>query len=330
MKSKSFRTALGLAVGVAFSMIAGVAGAQESRVDAARDRTRSSPMSVDASLAFGQVLRRAGREVEALSELRRALAVSGGTSQFAARAHWELARTHLALRGFDGAMASCRAMSQLPPAEAASHVCAAEAHLLWSRGSEAEAEIAALATSKGASTEVRYFARLAKGRAHELASKDAEAEAAYREAIALFDARRDAYVLLGALLRRTGRDGVPQPAHLLVADAWAKKGDIDLAVEAYQAAFRFSRSDPTPLINGAKACLVAGRVSTAKAFAVVAARDFGSLPMAWTTLGDALAADHDVDGAREAYASAKKAQAKDAHAQDRTAESPRSSTGSVF
>jgi tetratricopeptide (TPR) repeat protein len=428
MRSKVSKEALALAVGVVFSMSTGKADAQESGVDAACDKARSAAMNVEASLAYGQALRHAGREAEALSELRHGLAVSGGMTEVAGRVHWEIARTHLARRERELAMASCRAMAKLPSAEAASHVCAAEAHLLWRRGTEAEAEIGALAPS-GASPEVHYFAKVAAGRAQELASKDVEAEASFRDAIQLADARPDAHVLLGALLRRTGRDGVPslkraveldahhavallelgrslpkggeeslgalqravaerptstealrvladgyvaasrladakkvvdtilrlapndvithviagrlalaegradeavnegetasklmpnaQPARLLVADAWATKGEIDLAVEAYQAAFGLDHSDPTPLLNASAACLAAGRITSAKAFGVRATKDFGSSPWAWTALGDALAADRDVDGARGAYESAKKARGSDAAAIDR-------------
>jgi tetratricopeptide (TPR) repeat protein len=429
MRSTSVKTALALVVGVAFSMTAAPASAQESGVDVARDKAKAAPTSVEASLAYGQALRRAGRETEALAELRRGLAVSGGRSELAGRVQWEIARTHIARREFEPALATCRAMSKSPTAEAASHVCAAEAHLLWRRGTEAETEIALLSKSKAASAEVQYFANLAAGRAQELASKDSEAEASYRDAIRVAESRPDAHILLGTLLRRTGRDGIAslkkaveldphdpvaqlelgrslplgsaesiaamersiaerptstealraladsyvaanrladakkivqsvlklapndvnthvvsgrlalaegradeaikegetaaklmpnvQPARLLVADAWAKKGEIDLAVEAYQAAFGLDHSDLTPLVNASAACLAAGRVTSAKAFGVRATKDFGASPTAWTVLGDALAADRDVPGAKAAYETAKKARGSDVAAIDR-------------
>ncbi|MDB5215653.1 MAG: domain protein putative component of TonB system, partial [Myxococcaceae bacterium] len=213
MHSTAVRTALALVLGVAFSMAATPAGAQESGVDAARDKARAAPMSADASLAYGQALRRAGREAEALTELRRGYGISAGKGEIGGRVQWELARTYIARREFEPAMATCRSMSKSPAAEAASHVCAAEAHLLWRRGSEAESEVADLAKVKApaapASVEVQYFAKVASGRAKELSSNDPEAEAAYREAIKLADTKPDAYVLLGVMLRRTGKDGVP-------------------------------------------------------------------------------------------------------------------------
>ncbi|MEA2749042.1 MAG: hypothetical protein QOI41_3185 [Myxococcales bacterium] len=433
MHSTAVRTALALVLGVAFSMAATPAGAQESGVDAARDKARAAPMSAEASLAYGQALRRAGREAEALTELRRGYGISAGKGEIGGRVQWELARTYIARREFEPAMATCRSMSKSPAAEAASHVCAAEAHLLWRRGSEAESEVADLAKVKApaapASVEVQYFAKVASGRAKELSSNDPEADAAYREAIKLADTKPDAYVLLGVMLRRTGKDGVPslkkaveldphdpvallelgralpagsaesitalerasaerptstdalralangyvaanrladakrtvgsvlklapndvnthvvsgrlalaeghpdeaikegetaaklmpneQSARLLVADGWAKKGEIDLAVEAYQAAFGLDHSDPTPLVNASAACLAAGRTTSAKAFGVRATRDFGSNGAAWIALGDALAADKDTAGAKAAYESAKKANGADAAAIDR-------------
>jgi tetratricopeptide (TPR) repeat protein len=433
MHSTAVKKALALVLGVAFSMASPSAGAQESAVDAARDKAKAAPMSAEASLAYGSALRRSGREAEALTELRRGYAISAGKGEIGGRVQWELARTYIARREFEPAMATCRSMSKSPATEAVSHVCAAEAHLLWRRGSEAESEIADLAKVKAPaappSPEVQYFAKVASGRAKELSSNDAEAEAAYREAIKLADTRADAYVLLGVMLRRTGKDGVPslkkaveldphdpvallelgrvlpagsaesvtalerasaerpastdalraladgyvsanrladakrtvgsvlklapndvsthvvsgrlalaegrpdeaikegelaaklmpndQPARLLVADSWAKKGEIDLAVEAYQAAFGLDHSDATPLVNASAACLAAGRITSAKAFGVRATRDFASNAAAWIALGNALAADKDTAGAKAAYDSAKKATGVDAAAVDR-------------
>lgn len=432
MHSTAVKKALALVLGVAFTIAAAPAGAQESGVDAASARAKAAPTSVEASLAYGQALRRAGREAEALTELRRGYGVSGGKGELAGRVQWEIARTYIARREFEPALATCKSMSRSPGAENAGHVCAAEAHLLWRRGTEADSELSELAKSKQASsTEVQYFAKIAQGRARELASKDGEAEASYRDAIRITESRPEAHILLGVLLERVkGQgDGLPelkkaasldphdpvaqlelgralpagstdsitalersvaekptstdalralsdgyvaanrladakrtvgtvlklapndvnthvvagrlalaegraddaikegeiaaklmpnvQPARLLVADAWAKKGEIDLAVEAYQAAFGLDHSDPTPLVNASAACLAAGRVTSAKAFGVRATKDFGTNGAAWTVLGDALAADRDVPGAKSAYEAAKKARGADAAAIDR-------------
>ena len=434
MRSAAVKKGLSLALGVAFTMAASAhtASAQESGVAEAQASAKSSPLSAEASLAFGQALRRAGHEAEALTELRRGLAVSGGRGEIAGLVQWEIARTFIARREFEPAMGTCRAMAKMPlatGADVASHVCAAEAHLLWRRGTEASAEVAEVAKVKAPSAVVQYFAKIAGGRALELASKEAEAEAAYREAIRIAESRPDAYVLLGTMLRRTGRDGLPsikkaveldahdsvaqlelgrslpggssesiaaleravaerptftdalrpladgyvtanrlvdakrtvdailkaapndvathvvsgrlalaegrtdeaikegekasklmpndEPARLLVADAWAKKGEIDLALEAYQAAFGLDHSDPAPLVNASQACLAAGRVTSAKAFGVRATKNFAESAGAWTALGDALAADRDVPGAKAAYENAKKSRGVDAAMSDR-------------
>jgi tetratricopeptide (TPR) repeat protein len=431
MRFAPIKTTLALALGVAFSMSVGFPGsayAQESATDAARDRAKAAPTSGDASLAYGQALRKAGREAEAIVELRRGVTASAGKADLVGRLEWEIARSHIARRDFDAASTSCRAMAKV--AADASHVCAAEAQLLRRRGTEAEGEIALVgkASRAPASAEVQYFSRVVLGRAQELASKDAEAEASYREAVRMADSRADAHVLLGVILNRVGKDGLAelrkaveldasdpvaqlelgralpagsresiaalersvaerptstdalraltesylaanrvadakrtvasvlklapndvsthvisgrlalaegqadvaikegetaaklmpnvQPARLLVADAWAKKGEIDLAVEAYQAAFGLDHSDPTPLVNASAACLAAGRVTSAKAFGVRATKDFGANGAAWNALGDALAADRDVPGAKAAYETAKKARGADSAAID--------------
>ena len=407
-------------------MSAGSAVAQESSIDAARDQAKAAPANGEAALAHGRALRRAGREADALVELRRGVGTSAGKAELVGRLEWEIARAHVARREFEPAMSSCKAMAKV--AAAASHVCAAEGHMLWRRGTEAESEVA-LALKGSPPLDVQYFAKVALGRAQELASKDDAAEASYREAVKIAETRPDAHVLLGLILNRIGKDGMPslrkaaevdatdpiaqlelgralaagsresiaalessvaqrptstdalralgegyvsanrltdarrivatvlkvaphdvsthvvagrlalaegqadeairegetaaklmpnvQPARLLVADAYAKKGEIDLAVEAYQAAFGLDHSDPTPLVNASAACLAAGRVTSAKAFSVRATKDFGSNGAAWTALGDALAADRDVPGAKIAYETAKKARGVDAAAIDK-------------
>jgi len=228
-------TRLALALGVLLTMAAEApASAQESAVADARERAQRAPANADASLAYGQALRRAGRESEALAELRRAASVAAGRPELAARAAWEIARTHIARREFEAAIGTCRSLLKPPPAstapavQAVSRVCAAEAHLLWRRGTEATAELAELAKLKEAAPEVQYFGRLVQGRADELASRDAEAEAAYRSAIESADARPEAHVLLGALLRRTGRDGTAELRRAVQLDGGDPVAQLEL------------------------------------------------------------------------------------------------------
>ena len=396
---------LGLLVGV---------GVLCSMVTANADTT-----SPDTSLAQGRQLRRAGKENDALAELRRARAAAAGKGDVAVKIEWEIARTHIAKRDFASAMSTCKGMSSSAPA--VSHVCAAEAHLLWRRGTEALTEVAEVAKLKDVPLDARYYAKVAEGRAQELATKDAEADAAYKKAIEIADDRADAHALLGAMQHRLGKDGVPElrraasldardpvvqyelgralatdpgktndaiaayeraiaerptftdalrglteaylaakripdakktaeatlksapndvhahiamgrvalaegraddalkegeaafklmpnegKAKLLVADAYAKKGEVDLALEAYQAAYGLDHGDASPLVNAARACLDAGRPTSAKAFAKKATQDFPAHAPSWVMLGDAFVADKDVPSARAAYETAKK------------------------
>ena len=214
------------------------ASAQESAVNDAKDKTKTAPANAEASIAYAKALRRAGREGEALTELRRAQSFAVGGS--AVLVDWEIARTHIAKRDFTAAMAACHAITKLPggggPAEAggtpsrpgeaaaASRTCKGEGHLLWRRGTEAEGELTELAkiqksVGKGAlGDEINYAAKIIDGRAKELDSKDTEAEAAYNAAIALQPNRSDAHVYLGALQQRTGKDGVPELKKAVDAD----------------------------------------------------------------------------------------------------------------
>lgn len=425
MQSAVKKAGVALVLGVLLTIAGAPAHAQESGVSAARDKAKAAPASPDAALEYATALRRAGRENEALTELRRAIGVAGGRVEMTTRIQWEIARTHIAKREFENAMGACRqieargATPQIRIPTPTSRICVTEAHLLWRRGSEALAELAELAKMSNVPAEVQYFAKVAEGRAHELASKDAESEKALRDAIAMNEGKPDAHVQLGIVLRKLGKDGVPplrravqidghdpvaqfelgrglpkgsaesiaaleravaerptftdawralaeghvaanrladakkavakvlelapndavskvvagrlalaegrkddalkeaeaaaklmpnlQPAKLLIADTRAKQGEIDLAIEAYQAAFFIDRLDPTPLVNAAQACLAAGRVTSAKAFGVRATQDFATHGPGWVALGDALVADKDNPGAKAAYEKARNA-----------------------
>lgn len=182
------------------------ASAQETSLSEAKDRTRRESTSAEASLAYGRALRRAGHESEALTELRRGQIFAKDAN--AILVEWEIARTHIAKRDFGAAMASCASLKKLSNGAFAQRVCAAEAHLLWRRGTEALVELNELAKQTNVPADVQYFAKIAEGRARELDSKDAEAEAAYKEAIRLAPSRDEAQIHLGALLQRTGRDGL--------------------------------------------------------------------------------------------------------------------------
>jgi tetratricopeptide (TPR) repeat protein len=394
--------------------------AQESAVGEAKDRVKQTPTNPEASLALGRALRRAGHENDALTELRRGQIFAKGDTAIATE--WEIARTHIAKRDFGPAMSACKAITKLTNGQAASRVCAAEAHLLWRRGTEALGELAELAKMPSPGADVQFNAKVAEGRARELESNDAAAEAAYREAIRLAPNRPEGHMQLGAMLHRLGKDGLPElrraveldakdpvaqvelaralgsdpgaiaalekaiaerptylealrlltdadlaanrladakktatqllkiapndviahlavgrvalaenkydeaikegeaafklmpneaKAKLLIADAYVKKGEIDLALEAYQKAAGLDPLDPTPDLNATYACIAAGRLTSAKAFASRAVVDFPNLSRAWVAQGDALAADGNTKGAKTAYDSARKAKGAD-------------------
>jgi tetratricopeptide (TPR) repeat protein len=93
-------------------------------------------------------------------------------------------------------------------------------------------------------------------------------------------------------------------AKLVEAQALALKGDIDLAIEAFEAAYGFTRLNPDVLVEGARACVRAGRLTTAKAFADRATGDFPKAGAAWEAAGDVAVALKEKDVARQAYGKA--------------------------
>jgi tetratricopeptide (TPR) repeat protein len=90
-------------------------------------------------------------------------------------------------------------------------------------------------------------------------------------------------------------------AKLLVADAYAAKGEIDLAVEAYQAAYGLDPGDPSALVHASIACHAQGRDTSARAFGERATHDFPAWGPGWVALGDALSAQGETGRARTAY-----------------------------
>jgi tetratricopeptide (TPR) repeat protein len=94
------------------------------------------------------------------------------------------------------------------------------------------------------------------------------------------------------------------PAKLVEAKAYAMKGDIDLAIESFEAAYGFAHVDPGTPIAAAAACIKGGRLTTAKAFADRATEDFPKSAAAWEALGDVQVALKDVAAAKKAYQTA--------------------------
>lgn len=178
------------------SVVVAPALAQETTLDPLRAAAKASPTDAAAALALGRALRRAGHEQDALIELRRGFSLPAGrTGDVALGLHWEIAKTHMALKDFGAALVSCRVVLSLPGGATSGHACAAEAHLVWQRSSEALQETAlALKGTKS------YEAKVAEGRAYEVALKEKEAEASLREAIQWKPDAADAHFHLGRLL----------------------------------------------------------------------------------------------------------------------------------
>jgi tetratricopeptide (TPR) repeat protein len=403
----------GLAVGVALGAQTS-ARAQESAVAAARAAARSHGNDPSSALALGRALRRAGRYREAIAELRRGAATIAGREAAAAiKLHYEIARTYIAQRDFSQAMVACRVAAAQTGGAAEGHACAAEADLLWRRATDAVTELHSAGRT--------YHAKVAEGRALALQLKDAQAEAAFRDAMTLDPSGADPHLYLGTFWASTGKtdQAIPElrraveldptspdalyelgrnlpagpdaltaldkatrerpsfldawvklaevdlalgktadaavaaaaalhinaqdasahvvvgrvalaggkpddalrearaalgvlansaPAKLLMADAYAKKGDIDLALEQYQAAYGLDRQNADILVHAALACIKAGRLTSARAYATTATHDHPTWGPAFVALGDALAADGDSAGARAAYTKALSAQ----------------------
>ena len=98
-------------------------------------------------------------------------------------------------------MVACKVIGALPAGALLGHACAAEAHLLWRRASEALGETAQALANGNKS----YEAKVAEGLAHELEVNDAEAESSFRQAIQWRPDAPEAHIWLGRLLVRVLR-----------------------------------------------------------------------------------------------------------------------------
>lgn len=90
-------------------------------------------------------------------------------------------------------------------------------------------------------------------------------------------------------------------AKLAEADAIALTGDVDLAIEVYEKAASYARSNPAPLVHAARASLAGNRPTTARAFADRAVQSFPDWRPAWEVLGDVAVATKEKALARSSY-----------------------------
>ena len=192
------------------------ANAQESQLDGLRSAAKASAGDPAAALALGRALRRAGHPVDALNELHRGIALSASKPDLLLQLRWEVARVHIARRDFGQTMTACRVLGSLPGGAAQGHACAAEAHLVWQRATEALVEVAAALTKDPHCFE----AKLAEARAYDFALETSKSEAAFRTALAWRPDAADAHLGLGRLLVKDGRrdDGVAEPRRAVQLD----------------------------------------------------------------------------------------------------------------
>lgn len=205
-------SACALLVGLALSSLAVPSQAEEKPSDGA-----------SVALAVGRAERRAGAYKEAVQDLRRAAGFTSGNRDAALQASYELARISIDRRDFSLAMAQCKSLGQKPSGAALGHACAAEAFLLWRRGSEALAESRrALAIAPRL-----YEAKVAEGRARVLELSEAEAASVLEDAISIAPERVEARLALAELHALLGR------ADAAVSDARAALSKDEQSPEAH-------------------------------------------------------------------------------------------------
>ena len=231
------------------------------------------PDGVDAHLGLGRVLLRNGARADGIAELRRAIELDPHGPD----ALYELARA-------------------LPPGGESRSLLEAATR---ERPSFAEAWLALGAQELDAGM-IAQAKRAAEAAAHN-DGKSVAPHVLFGK-VALADGRTDDAIKEGEVALKILANSAP--AKLLIADANAKKGEIDRALEAYQAAWGLDRSDPTPLVHASEACHVAGRDTSARAFGVKATQEFPNWGPGWEALGDALVGQSEQKAARDAYSKA--------------------------
>jgi tetratricopeptide (TPR) repeat protein len=240
---------------------------------ALREATAMRSDGEDAHVALGRVLFKAGKKEDGVAELRRALQLDASDPA----ALYELG------------------MALAPSSESVDLLGRATRE----RTSFAEAWLALGTQQLAAGTQA--LARDAADAAVRSDPNDAKALVLAGK-IALAGGRADDALKDGkAALKIVANDAA---AMLLVADSNAKKGELDMALEAYQTAWGFDHSDPTPLVHASEACHAASRDTSARAFGAKAVGEFPNWAPGWAALGDALVGQGETKAARDAYRSA--------------------------
>jgi tetratricopeptide (TPR) repeat protein len=238
-----------------------------------RDALSLRPDDAYAHRALAHVLANEGRKDDAIAELRRAIALD----YLDPDTSFELA---VALPPGPESVGFLERATRERPSFARAWVALGTQQLAMGQVTEAAASQQAAARTDSAAVDVRML--------------DGQ--------IALAQGRADDAIKAGQAVLKIVPNSAP--AELLVADANARKGEIDPALEAYQAAWGFDHRDPASLVHAAVACHVAGRETSARAFGVKATQEFPDWAPGWAALGDALSGQGERQAARDAYAKA--------------------------
>jgi tetratricopeptide (TPR) repeat protein len=231
----------------------------------------------EAWIALGRLRAATGRGAQSVEAFEKAVAADGSDPE----ASLALAR---ALPASERAVALLESSIRGKPTSGPAHARLGEVLFELGRIEQAESEVR-LALRSGA-VDADWHALLA-----ELLVKRGQADAALASAA---DALR--------LVPNSAR------AKLAQADAYAAKKDIDLAIEAYQSAFSFGRSQPTALVRAARACLDNQRETTARGFAERSTEAFPSWGPGWEVTGDIAVKSGENELAKRAYQRALAAQ----------------------
>jgi len=271
------------------------------------------PGDYDSVVAKGRALGQLGQPKEAEAAFRDAM------SKDAARYEAQHYFGELLLAGgrSNEAVTALKRATQLAPDEPEPFELLGEALPPGADAEKALARAIAIRPDFGAAHARLGHVLLARGDA-------ARAEASFRRAVATNPKNTDWRAgLAGALLAKGDASGALKEARevlkivknhghakLVEADALAQSGEIDEALPAYEAAWGLLRTDPTPLVHAAQACLKAKRSTTAQAFAERAKTTFPKWGPAWEVFGDVAADAKAKQVARDAY---KKALAAEGH-----------------
>lgn len=221
------------------ALMASPLAAQEPTSDLERLELTAQTNRRDAGAqrAYGMALLRAGQYRQAEQVLRGAARLAGTPE-----AQFDVARVAFAQGDYRAARSACRPLER--GSSVLKHVCRARAFLAWHRSSRAFAELERAAGIDGRNFE----ASLALGDAHRLQGDVSEAEAAYRQALAIEGGRYEPHLGLGLLYSSARRDD-----DALSALRAAHQRAPQEPVVSYELARRLPAAEARPLLEGALA-----------------------------------------------------------------------------